>query len=219
MKLKVFAALLAILLTTVGCADGGDQGISTGDVPKTDISDSQAPTEETTAAETKPSKPLWQEEGLLSSKESETTQLLAKWSAVSYDGETAEVKVELVLSCYSISTGAHPGSVTVNGVTQTFTTPAMQNTRPEKKKFSLATLDFEVDLMAEGLSLLDIEALWEFDDTDGNVQIDRFRAAAIIKVPGGEVYVPETQDGTHEPSPAEESVIDLPSTAFVTEEE
>lgn len=218
MKLKVFATLLAVLLMTVGCADNGGNSTPTEEPPRIESTDSQAPTEEKTTEMTKPSKPLWQEEGLLSSKESETTKLLAKWTAVSYDGETAEVKVEVSLSCYSISTGSHTGSVTVNGITQSFNTPAMQNTRPEKKKFSLATLYFDVDLMAEGMSLLDIEALWDFNDTDGGTRIEQFRAAAIIKVPGGEVYVPETRDSTVEPSPAEESVSEASLFAPVTEE-
>lgn len=205
MKFKALIALL-LLITAVltGCGDHGQGTTNTTDsfgsnTPSVDES-SNGSTEE----ESLPSEPIMKEEGVIRSKESETLTLFAKWSAVSYNGKKAEVTVNVGITCYSISTGKHKGSVTVNGETKTFTTRAIESTVHEKKKFDFATLTFTVDLDEDGLSLVEIDAEWEFEDTEGGSFIESFTASAIIKLPGGEIYVPDTsEETTQEQTPAE----------------
>ncbi len=187
-QLLAIALLCAILLS--GCVRFGAPP-STELPPVTDELGSEIPTEAPTEAVTKPSKPLWEESGVLYSQESETLILFAKWKAVSYDERTAEVTVDVGITCYGLSTGKHEGQVTVNGEEQKFTTRPIANTTVEKKRYDFASFTFEIELDKSGKSLLDLEAVWNFEDSDGTVTVEQFKAAAIIRIPGGEVYLPE----------------------------
>lgn len=201
MKLKIIAAaLLASVLCFSGC-NGNDKGqLSSGEGQSDDLISSAPITVEGTPTEEEslPTTPLFETDGVISSTESETLILYAKWDAVSYNGKTADVTVKVGITCYSISTGKHTGSVTVNGETKEFSTRAIESKTHEKKKFEFATLTFRVDLDEDGLTLLEIEADWDFNDTEGGVEIEELVATAIVKLPGGEIYVPVTEEKTTE---------------------
>ncbi|MBE6633959.1 MAG: hypothetical protein E7620_06425 [Ruminococcaceae bacterium] len=205
MKFKALIALVLLCAAVfTGCGNHGQGSNHTGDssdsIPPAVSGSVEDPTEE----ESLPSEPIMEEEGVIRSKESETLTFFAKWSAVSYNGKKATVTVKVGITCYSISTGKHKGSVTVNGETKTFSTRAIESTTHEKKKFDFAELTFTVDLDEDGLSLMEIDAEWEFEDTEGGSFIESFTASAIIKLPGGEIYVPDTsEEDSQEQSPME----------------
>ncbi len=132
--------------------------------------------------------PVFEESGSISSTVAKNLTLRAEWEAVSYDWETAEVTVRVELECWSISVGAredeYAGSVTLDGVTQTFETQAINNLVNEQKKFRFATLSFEVELEPDAPTDLELEVSWPFNGRYAGQQVGTLKAAGLIALPG-----------------------------------
>ncbi len=131
--------------------------------------------------------PVFQESGSISSTIAKNLTLRADWEAVSYDWKTAEVTVNVDLTCWSISVGAregeYAGTVTLNGETKTFSTPAIKHTLNEQKKFRFASFTFEIELNADSPTELELEVSWPFNGTYANQKIGTLKAAGIISLP------------------------------------
>ena len=146
--------------------------------------------------------PLYKEEGIIYSTESQWLVLFAKWSAVSKDGKTATIKVQTGIDYYSLRTNSHNLTVTVNGESQSYKTPSILDTVNGKKTNNFVLHEFEVELEGNSPYVLDISAVWDFNDDDGyGNQLDDLTAAARISFPGGTVIDP-TSDAQQEISPS-----------------
>ena len=144
--------------------------------------------------------PLYKEEGTLYSTESQLLVLFAEWSAVSKDGKTATVKVKTGIDCYSLSTGRRNLTVTVNGESQVYITPTIENTVDDKNSFDFVQFEFEVDLEGDAPYVLDISAVWDYNGIYHGQQIDDLTATAKISFPGGTVI--ESENDRQDASPS-----------------
>ena len=142
---------------------------------------------QSTDKENKPSAPLHKEEGHIHSKESEMLTLCVDWEAVTYDEKTATVAITVDIHCFGISTGKHELTVTVNGETQTVTTPIIVSQKNYEKTFPFVDLTFEVDLTKSPVNTLDICATWDYVGVYNGQEINGMVAAAKIQFPGGEI--------------------------------
>ncbi len=201
---KTLAVLLLLAVFLLTSCDVIDQYLQNAYPPYPDDS-----TEEDSNGEADGSdQPLYKESGILYSNESEMLVLFVDWSAVSFDGETATVRVRVGLNCYGISTGKKQLTVKVNGKTQELQTPAIENTKNQEKTFQFADLNFEVRLTRPYRKQLHISAVWDYDGTYIGQPIEALTVAAKIRFPGGEIIdtnvdTTDTTDSadTDEPKP------------------
>ena len=133
------------------------------------------------------SEPVFQESGSISSTVSKNLTLRADWEAVSYDWESAEVTVNVDLICWSISVGAredeYAGTVTLNGESRSFSTPAINHLLNEQKKYRFASFTFEIDLNADQPTELELEVSWPFNGTYAGQRVGTLKAAGTISLP------------------------------------
>lgn len=141
-----------------------------------------------------PDPPLYKEKGTLSSTESDLLVLFADWEVVSEDGETATLTVKLGVSCYSISTGKHLLTVTVNEEEETFMTPQISNTVNEKKTIYFnenSPLEFEIELDGNEPYSLDISVVWDYNGTYHGQHFDDLIIEETIVFPNEALSVSE----------------------------
>ncbi len=197
--LAVLLLLAALLLTS---CDVIDQYLQNAYPVSPDESTEEDPNDEEDGSK----KPLYKESGTLYSTESEMLVLFADWSAESFDGKTATVRVRVGINCYNISTGKNQLTVKVNGKTQELQTPAIVSQKNQEKTFQFADLNFEVKLTKPYQNLLNISAVWDYNGTYIGQPIEGLTAAAKISFPGGEIIdtdvdTTDTTDSTETDEP------------------
>ena len=193
MKIKPFAAglLLGAAILT-GCARQTPPTVQTSEIPGTP--ESSAPPESVTlppvsGEETAPPKEIFRESGSAASNISKTITLQADWEAVSYDGKTAEVIVKVNLICWEIEVGKrdgqYAGNITVNGQTESFSTPPIKHTIKEQKKFRFAQTTFIVPLNEDAPTELSIVVTWPFNGRYSGQRIGVLKDSTAAVLPGG----------------------------------
>ncbi len=180
---KYFAVLLLLAALLLSSCDAIDQYLQDAYPYPPDENTGEDSNEEVDGSDM----PLYKESGILYSTESEMLVLFADWSAVSFDGKNATVRVRVGLNCYGISTGKNQLTVKVNGKTQELQTPAIENKKNEEKTFQFADLNFEVKLTNSYENLLNISAVWDYNGTYVGQPVEGLTAAAKIRFPGGEI--------------------------------
>ncbi len=178
--IKLVAAMLASVLLLAGCSKAGSGGNGTGGeslqtpaIPS--VSDPigtrdpsvTSPVSDTGTKDPDPIKLV----GKFEEKKSDTFSVYIKWWADVYDDLTATVTVELHLACFAITTPEHAGAITVNGKTQTFSTPQIVIKVNSAQDLPLAKMTFDVKLDKNDPAI-ELEAEWEFNQTYNGTKID-----------------------------------------------
>ena len=144
-----------------------------------------------------PDPPLYKDQGTLSSAESDLLVLFADWEAVSEDGKTATVTVKTGVNCYSLSTGKHLLTVTVNGEEQTLMTPQISNTMDEKKTIYFndgIPLVFEIELDGDAPFSLDFSLVWNYNGSYHGQQFDELTIEETLLFPNETLLVSDNAE-------------------------
>lgn len=111
--------------------------------------------------------------------------MYANWSAVSQNSESVTIKVDLVLSSYTLSVGAHNGVVTINGVDYKFTSPGISyKSEKVRNNTALASVTATVTVPAGQAVNIPVSASWDFYGTYGGVEISQVTASGTISIQG-----------------------------------
>lgn len=111
--------------------------------------------------------------------------MYANWTAVSQNSESVTIKVDLVLSSYTLSVGAHNGVVTINGVDYKFTSPGISyKSEKVRNNASLASVTATVTVPAGQAVNIPVSASWDFYGTYGGVEISQVTASGTISIQG-----------------------------------
>ena len=111
--------------------------------------------------------------------------MYANWSAVSQNSESVTIKVDLVLSSYTLSVGAHNGVVTINGVDYKFTSPGISyKSEKVRNNAALASVTATVTVPAGQAVNIPVSASWDFYGTYGGVEISQVTASGTISIQG-----------------------------------
>ena len=88
-------------------------------------------------------------------------------------GDNITVTVDVGIDCYSITVGARPdlGQVTVNGKTQTFSSPKITKEENVRSSIHFETLVFVIPKPLNGEATIDISASWVFNGTYGGKEL------------------------------------------------
>lgn len=185
------------MLTAAARITFPDGGI---ELPSTDTEESETtePTD-TTAPPVDTDPPLFSESGVMYSAESDMLVLYTKWEAISRDGLTADVALEVGIVCYSLSTGRHKLTVKVNDQSKFVYTRAIENTVDEKKTIKLHTFHFEIPLDEEAPNLLDLAVVWDFNGSYSGHPVEKLTLADLVTLPGGAAS--DTDETTQESEP------------------
>lgn len=159
-----------------------------------------------------PTEVLYRQTGRAESKESQYLTLWADWEAVTYDGKTATVTVKVGLTSYAIEVGKragdYAGTVTVNGETRHFDTPAISHMTDKQKSFRFVEYTFQISLDQDSAADLNIQVTWPFNGTYHGKEIGTLKAADSVAFPGGSSgseVLPESGSGAPR-SASDESV-------------
>lgn len=111
--------------------------------------------------------------------------MYANWTAVSQNSESVTIKVDLVLSSYTLSVGAHNGVVTINGVDYRFTSPGISyKSEKVRNNAALASVTATVTVPAGQAVNIPVSASWDFYGTYGGVEISQVTASGTISIQG-----------------------------------
>ena len=111
--------------------------------------------------------------------------MYANWTAVSQNSESVTIKVDLVLSSYTLSVGAHNGVVTINGVDYKFTSPGISyKSEKVRNNAALASVTATVTVPAGQAVNIPVSASWDFYGTYGGVEISQVTASGTISIQG-----------------------------------
>lgn len=111
--------------------------------------------------------------------------MYANWTAVSQNSESVTIKVDLVLSSYTLSVGAHNGVVTINGVDYRFTSPGISyKSEKVRNNAALASVMATVTVPAGQAVNIPVSASWDFYGTYGGVEISQVTASGTISIQG-----------------------------------
>ncbi len=134
-----------------------------------------------TEAESIPSKPILEERYSVFSTESESVILRIDLRAKTFDGRNAEVAVGVYISYGKLSKGRSTGTVTLNGEKKTFSVRSIENrVESSRQTINPANFTFIVPLDFLDGTDLDLEAVWDLDETVGGEDVDTLRAAAVF---------------------------------------
>ncbi len=126
------------------------------------------------------------------SAQSETLRLVLDYSVKQSEEGTAELTLNVGLSCYELWCSAKNdmGTITVNGVSRTFSTDAINHTEHSKTYIPFLTQTYN----ATGNQSASIEVSWNFNGSYGGVDIGTLTTGLIL-VYGteGAVTVPPTE--------------------------
>lgn len=107
------------------------------------------------------------------------------WSAISQNSESVTIKVDLVLSTYTLSVGAHNGVVTINGIDYRFTSPGISYKSEKVRNNAVLTIvSATVTVPAGQAASIPVSASWDFYGTYGGVEMSQVTAAGTINIQG-----------------------------------
>lgn len=132
--------------------------------------------------------------GQIASAQSETLRLLLDYSVKQSEDGTAELTLNVGLSCYELwcSAKTDMGTITVNGVSRTFSTDAIDHMERSQAYIPFLTQTYN----ATGNQSASIEVSWNYNGVYGGTEIGTLSTGLIL------VY---GTDGTSAPMPIEPS--------------
>ena len=111
--------------------------------------------------------------------------MYANWTATSQNSETVTIKIDVILSTYTFSVGAHSGVITVAGVDYAFTNPAIDYKSEKTRNNALLTSrSIEVTVPAGQATSIPVSVSWTFNGRYGGVSIDQVTAGGTINIQG-----------------------------------
>lgn len=111
--------------------------------------------------------------------------MYANWTATSQNSETVTIKLDVVLSTYTLSVGPHNGVITVAGVDYSFTSPGISyKSEKVRNNAVLTSRSIEVTVPAGQATAIPVSVKWDFYGTYGGVEISRVSAGGTINIQG-----------------------------------
>lgn len=109
----------------------------------------------------------------------------ANWTATSLNSETVTIKLDVILSTYTLSVGPHNGVITVAGVDYSFTSPGISyKSEKVRNNAVLTSRSIEVTVPAGQATAIPVSVKWDFYGTYGGVEISRVSAGGTINIQG-----------------------------------
>ena len=111
--------------------------------------------------------------------------MYANWTATSQNSETVTIKLDVILSTYTLNVGAHSGVITVAGVDYSFTSPGISyKSEKVRNNAVLTSRSIEVTVPAGQATAIPVSVKWDFYGTYGGVEISRVSAGGTINIQG-----------------------------------
>ena len=111
--------------------------------------------------------------------------MYANWTATSLNSETVTIKLDVILSTYTLSVGPHNGVITVAGVDYSFTSPGISyKSEKVRNNAVLTSRSIEVTVPAGQATAIPVSVKWDFLRTYGGVEISRVSAGGTINIQG-----------------------------------
>ena len=111
--------------------------------------------------------------------------MYANWTATSQNSETVTIKLDVILSTYTLSVGPHNGVITVAGVDYSFTSPGISyKSEKVRNNAVLTSRSIEVTVPAGQATAIPVSVKWDFYGTYGGVEISRVPAGGTINIQG-----------------------------------
>lgn len=111
--------------------------------------------------------------------------MYANWTATSLNSETVTIKLDVILSTYTLSVGPHNGVITVAGVDHSFTSPGISyKSEKVRNNAVLTSRSIEVTVPAGQATAIPVSVKWDFYGTYGGVEISRVSAGGTINIQG-----------------------------------
>ncbi len=111
--------------------------------------------------------------------------MYANWTATSQNSETVTIKLDVILSTYTLNVGAHSGVITVAGQDYAFTSPAISYRSEQARNNALLTSrSIEVTVPAGQATAVPVSVSWSFNGVYGGVEISRVTAGGTINIQG-----------------------------------
>lgn len=111
--------------------------------------------------------------------------MYANWTATSQNSEAVTIKLDVILSTYTLSVGPHNGVITVAGVDYSFTSPGISyKSEKVRNNAVLTSRSIEVTVPAGQATAIPVSVKWDFYGTYGGVEISRVSAGGTINIQG-----------------------------------
>lgn len=111
--------------------------------------------------------------------------MYANWTATSQNSEIVTIKLDVILSTYTLSVGPHNGVITVAGVDYSFTSPGISyKSEKVRNNAVLTSRSIEVTVPAGQATAIPVSVKWDFYGTYGGVEISRVSAVGTINIQG-----------------------------------
>ena len=111
--------------------------------------------------------------------------MYANWTATSQNSETVTIKLDVILSTYTLSVGPHNGGITVAGVDYSFTSHGISyKSEKVRNNAVLTSRSIEVTVPAGQATAIPVSVKWDFYGTYGGVEISRVSAGGTINIQG-----------------------------------
>ena len=111
--------------------------------------------------------------------------MYANWTATSQNSETVTIKLDVILSTYTLSVGPHNGVITVAGVDYSFTSPGISyKSEKVRNNAVLTSRSIEVTVPAGQATAIPVSVKWDFYGTYGGVEISPVSAGGTINIHG-----------------------------------
>ena len=111
--------------------------------------------------------------------------MYANWTATSHNSETVTIKLDVILSTYTLNVGAHSGVITVAGQDYAFTSAGISYKSEQARNNALLTSrSIEVTVPAGQATAVPVSVSWDFNGVYGGVEIGRVTAGGTINIQG-----------------------------------
>ena len=111
--------------------------------------------------------------------------MYANWTATSLNSETVTIKLDVILSTYTLSVGPHNGVITVAGVDYSFTSPGISyKSEKVRNNAVLTSRSIEVTVPSGQATAIPVSVKWDFYGTYGGVEISRVSVGGTINIQG-----------------------------------
>ena len=111
--------------------------------------------------------------------------MYANSTPTSQNSETVTIKLDVILSTYTLSVGPHNGVITVAGVDYSFTSPGISyKSEKVRNNAVLTSRSIEVTVPAGQATAIPVSVKWDFYGTYGGVEISRVSAGGTINIQG-----------------------------------